>query len=340
MAKSAKKVKKIPLSLEKKLMGGHPVPHDYTQDKNNLNYSKALGFYSYFYTAEESRDFFKEYVKNNKIQIDEKQIDNMSQWPVTVGWIAEMINTGSKMRPETMDYFNKKIEEIKLVKSPDPSERIIESTYSSEIIAQIEKCVVFGDYDKIYLLMRTNDFIKDKEKIKIWFNHRISKNNNQSLNEIFKDIISYEHKQPEIIENSVVIKEKPVVQRKPRKKKLLTPDKILKFIKIKDTEGELKSINKSKILSSDTLILFNTKYRIMTFLVSKKEKFDVYRTAITEIDVNKSFSKKIRKPEEIKNILTGTKKSVEMNIRKLKTTELKVSEKYYTNENVMLLKGM
>jgi hypothetical protein len=130
-------------------------------------------------------------------------------------------------------------------------------------------------------------------------------------------------------------------ERKPRKTKAKPVGKKISLIKLQKESNELRinSLSSDKILTSDMLLLYNTKYNVLYLLFSEtNKKFDVHRSAITNIDITKSFSRTLKKPiENIQRFSSGTKSAMIKNFNELTSTKKGV-ESFYTNENVILLR--
>ena len=89
--------------------------------------------------------------------------------------------------------------------------------------------------------------------------------------------------------------------RKPRKKKETTATQQVAKVKYLKESKEFKmtSIDPVQIVGADEVYLFNTKYRQLTRLVSSaKTGFTVKGTTIQNVDLEQSYKKTIRKPDE------------------------------------------
>lgn len=103
------------------------------------------------------------------------------------------------------------------------------------------------------------------------------------------------------------------VDRKPRKKKVVTADKLIKDLKFlkESTEFKVKSIDPSRIVGATQLWTFNVKYRQLGVLIATEGKtFTVRGSTIYDVDEEKSYTKTLRKPLEVlEKIVNGARKT-------------------------------
>lgn len=95
-------------------------------------------------------------------------------------------------------------------------------------------------------------------------------------------------------------------QRKSRAPKVKTADAQVKKINyLKESkEYKLVSIDPAQIVGSGRIYLFNTKYRVVTELITMSPKgFEVSGSTIKGVDMERSRSTKLRKPEEFLSIV-------------------------------------
>ncbi len=128
--------------------------------------------------------------------------------------------------------------------------------------------------------------------------------------------------------------------RKPRKKKnVSTASQVSKVNYQKESpEFKLTSINPTAIVGSSELYLFNTKYRRVAYLVSSsKTGFTVKGTTVQDVDLEKSFQKTIRKPDEFFNdFLSFPKVKSRKQLEALKTKTAKTTGRI--NGDTIILK--
>lgn len=111
------------------------------------------------------------------------------------------------------------------------------------------------------------------------------------------------------------------VKRKPRAKKKPSVDRIVSKLKFLPNEGVYESIEPGLILESNILWTYNTKTRKLTkYEAPKDKKLSVKGTSVIDFDPELSYTKILRKPDDIlPQIVTLAKKSLDITIRDLKT---------------------
>ena len=94
-------------------------------------------------------------------------------------------------------------------------------------------------------------------------------------------------------------------------KRKVSSEKIVSKLKYKQSDGDFKlnSIDPIVIPQSEVLFVFNTKYRDLFIYQAKEgEKLSVKGTTLQNFDEDKSFKKKVRKPEDaLSSVLKVTK---------------------------------
>jgi hypothetical protein len=94
-----------------------------------------------------------------------------------------------------------------------------------------------------------------------------------------------------------------------RRVRKVSVDKILSKVKYckESTEFKIGSIHPQKVLGNDQLWVFNTKTRQLGRYLGSNLSFK--RSSLMNYDLEKSMCKKLRKPEDILKIITGSSKS-------------------------------
>lgn len=122
------------------------------------------------------------------------------------------------------------------------------------------------------------------------------------------------------------------------KKRKIKPEKVVSKLKYQKECNELniKSIDPKKILAAKTLIVYNTKYKILQVYTSKDgETLWVKGTTLQNFDENKSYGKTIRHPECDVAGKKFTQKSIEKLLSLVKTKEQKNTGRI--NENCVIM---
>jgi hypothetical protein len=129
-------------------------------------------------------------------------------------------------------------------------------------------------------------------------------------------------------------------QRKPRAKKEKSAGVLVKKVKYQKESKELKitSIDPTKIIGAAVVLLFNTKYNTLSYLVSSsKIGFTITGTTIQNLDNEQSFKKTLRKASEnIQGIVNAPKAKTLKMINDLKTTRSETTGRI--SEDTLILK--
>lgn len=112
-----------------------------------------------------------------------------------------------------------------------------------------------------------------------------------------------------------------IIKRKPKARKAPSVDRIVSKLKYLPNEGVYESLEPGIILQSNVLWTFNTKNRKLTrYQAPKDKKLSIKGTSIIDFDPKLSYSKTIRKPEDILPLVsTQAKKMLDTTIDELKT---------------------
>ena len=112
-------------------------------------------------------------------------------------------------------------------------------------------------------------------------------------------------------------------QRKPRKRKTYSAERLVKNLKYQQEFSELKlvSVNPEKIIGAVELWVFNTRYNRLGVYraVNSVRGFSVKGCTIEHFDENESVQKTARKPKEALNVLN--KRSLKVVLKNMKTKE-------------------
>ena len=112
-------------------------------------------------------------------------------------------------------------------------------------------------------------------------------------------------------------------QRKPRKRKTYSAERLVKNLKYQQEFSELKlvSVNPEKIIGAVELWVFNTRYNRLGVYraVNSVRGFSVKGCTIEHFDENESVQKTARKPKEALNVLN--KRSLKAMLKNMKTKE-------------------
>ena len=144
----------------------------------------------------------------------------------------------------------------------------------------------------------------------------------------------------EIISACDMLMQEAKVNRKPRKTKAVSKDKLVAKLKFMKQDDKLKvvSVNPADIVGAKELWVFNTKTRKLgKYVAGEFNDLGVKGTTITGFDEHKSVQKTLRKPEEqIKEFKAAGKVALRKFLEDIKAVDIKLNGRI--NEETLLLK--
>ena len=131
------------------------------------------------------------------------------------------------------------------------------------------------------------------------------------------------------------------VERKPRKKKPVSPEKLTQKFKYLKEFAELKLVSEpaTKLVGASEAWLYDTKKRKLVYIVADSHvgNFTVKGTGLIGYDTSNSVQKTLRKPaEQLKSIMSGGVPAARKFFKDIKATETKFNGR--GNENMVLLR--
>ena len=130
------------------------------------------------------------------------------------------------------------------------------------------------------------------------------------------------------------------VNKKPRKVKAISKDKVVSKLKYKKTDETLKlvSINPADIIGMKELWIYNSKTRKLgKYVASDFNELGVKGTTITNFDENKSVQKTLRKPaDQLKEFKAAGKVALRKFLEEINAVDTKMNGRI--NEETILLK--
>lgn len=322
---------------------------------------ETLRHYGYFYDYKDSYKWTIEWVKQNKDKETLKLFRAAPErlFSTTVNGLCKMMLNGAKFSEKRMTFIENKIDEqvgrgkskleeakeetVSDVVKKSPADIIKERT--SDFIAEIEEVIdmfggktyidwdeysVYNELQKVDAAYNTAKAVVDyytplRDEIK-----ELVEDKTEDLVEAYSWLSVRKRKQYlNVIQSIIDDAEKYMMSkkavRKPRKKKDTPATKQVEKMKYMSDSAEFKlvSVDPVNIVGASEVYLFNTKYRTMTYLVTQSPKgFEVKGSTIHGVDIEASYKKKLRKPEEF---LSGFAKATKARARKI-LKELKTKE--------------
>jgi hypothetical protein len=348
--------------VNKKYLGDEPLM---TQD---VNEGQCFTWYNYMCTANDARDYLKEYFKNTGKPDLAKKLSRISDVdiPLTAAWIARMISRGHKPSGTTMQFFSSKILNMWDKAKEEPKEesetprisiqdRMREKTH--DILGEIEGLIDDYIYENVefsmYEWLQSNNIpaayatsiiakfspVLDElleayegkdDQLKEGYRHL-------KKTEI-KKLVSFYNTLIEDAERYSSNTKKVRTARKPRAVSVEKKIKGLKFQK-EDATYKIASVSPEKIIGAMELWTFNTKYKTITRLTAiDRGGLQVKGTSITNYDESSSISRSVGRKEPndfLKRILEGGKLVLRKVLDDLKTEKPLA---YRINENTILLR--
>ena len=358
-------------SLDEKYWGSEPVLAD---DYTAVDLTKAYNWYNYFADRKTPRKYVNEYIRSEKLGKDIssaiKRLDDI-QVHRTMSFLCRMHVNGAKLKTEQMDYMTEKFDECvelgeskkKVKAAVKPTAQLISiqdrvKEKAGELIGEIEDVIDnvvirrnvddFGMYEWLIhkevkpmianhiaeyykpMLAEINEVLEGDDPDLIegysWMSKREQRNYKKLLQGIIDDVAKFGSNQRKV--------------RSPRKKQPVSAQKLLKNFKYQVEEPSLKlaSIDPSKILEASELWVYNTKYKELAYYVaSDRGGLTVKGTTLQNWDPDESRKRKLRKPEEVLEIvLKAGKKFALKKFDKVTTTATSCNGRI--NESTILLR--
>ena len=342
-------------ALDEKYLGTEPVLNDNPSDADLIN---AFNWYRYFCDSEKSKKFILQWMKENtRPATDIKLINKVSKHDITkvgisTGWLARIMFQGTTLQEDTLSIFENNIEALKTIGKTyiDESKKekeektdlapaisiqartklkglavldVIEESYYKNEDLDAYQHLQANNITSAVATIALDKFEKHKEEVVLAY----TKKNEQCV-EAYENVPRRELKKMMVkLEDIVSGIDRYVLNskktRKPRKKKETPITKLVEKMKYKTSDKELKleSIDPVKIIGCDRLIVYNTKYRSITILSSDKpEGLTVKGTTIQNFGSN-SQSRKLRKPEDVLDLLLKATKAKSVKIVNSLTTK-------------------
>jgi hypothetical protein len=337
--------------------GGEPI---WSREHDKLKFSihKFLNWYSCTKDSKHAKKYLMDYIKlrkiGDKIFLDFIESFSEKNFKNTYGWLARII---TKSHPDSnLNEYEKKLNEFisellvqsqnKEVKKPNkkntenPEPKIVEKHLNNTLYlidTRLDNFFENGQYVPLNLFNYLQEFPHTKDEVDYLINYftKIKKEwENCFIDEDIRE--SYDFISDSDLKIIIEIYEKHIsdvnqytqqisapVQRKPRKKKIITPEKQVRGLKYLSncSELEVKSIEPKNIINKNSLITFNIKSRQLAIYYSKAG-FKVKGTTLLNFDSGKSFSKIIRNPQkDLRNYISTSLKVLENRLESIKAAK-------------------
>jgi uncharacterized protein (DUF433 family) len=380
-ARSAAVIKPLnPKGAETKYIGHEPEWKSQPTDETRISaFSKAFAWYNYHYGKKDAKDMLCQYLEINHRPKDAKTMRGIpdSQIRLTPSWVCRMTLMGLQLNEHEQGIIDEQISNMLRVKQEakrdkaevDAETAVARLTIQDHLREKVSECAgelegMFDDFIKAGAKMSADwkpiaqirgmnispnmvGTIADVWKIKLAEFEEVLSGEDADLVEGYSHLNKNQIKQcikfiEQVIAdcgNYVQIKK---VERKPRAKKTVSPEKLsAKFKYLKEfSELKLTGIAPSQLVNASEAWLYDTKKRKLIHVMADTHigTFSVKGSAIVGFDTVQTVQKTLRKPaEQLKELLTGGKPAARKVFKDIKSTETKFNGR--GNENLIILKS-
>ena len=362
-----------PKGAETKYVGHEPDWKFQPTEENRISaFSKAFAWYNYHYGKKDAKDMLCQYLDVNHRSKDAKLMRGIpdSQIRLTPAWVCRMTLVGLQLNEHEQCIIDDQIANMLKVKQEVAAESAVAKlTIQDHLREKVSECAgelegmfddfiaagakMSADWKPIAQIRGMNispnmvGTIADTWKSKLAEFEEVLEGTDADLAEAYSHLNKNQIKQcVKFIEqviadcgNYVQIKK---VERKPRAKKAVSPEKLsAKFKYLKDfAELRLTSIAPAQLVEASEAWLYDTKKRKLIHVMADSHlgTFSVKGSAVVGFDVTQTVQKTLRKPaEQLKELLAGGKPAARKTFKDIRSTETKFNGR--GNENLIILKA-
>jgi len=379
MIKSKSTIKLLhPKSAEIKYTGGEPEWRIQPDPENRVSaLSAAFSWYNYHYGKKEAKDMIAHWLDHNGRQKDAKKIRSIpdSQIRLTPAWVCRMNLVGLQLNEHELAQVDTQISnmlkiksEVKVVATEEENTQA-RVTIQDRLREKISECA--GELEGMF-----DQFIDEGAKMSASYKPiatirgmNVAPQMISSIADTWKEKLeefelAAEGKDGQLVEgysqfskiqlrNMIKFAEQVIndcgayvqikkVERKPRAKKAVSPEKLTaKFKYLKEfAELKLESESPVKLVEAGEVWLYDTKKRKLIYVVADTHigSLTVKNNNILGFDAGASIQKTLRKPaEQIRALLAGGKPAARKYFKDIKATETKFNGR--GNENLIILRA-
>ena len=367
-----------PKGAETKYVGFEPEWKFQPTEENRVSsFANAFQWYNYHYGKKDAKDMLCHYLEHNHRPKDAKTMRGIpdSQIRLTPAWVCRMTLLGLMLNEHEQSIVDEQIsgmlkakQEIKREQSEvDADTAVAKLTIQDHLREKISECC--GELEGMF-----DDFIvagakmsADFKPIALMRGMNVSPNMISTVSRVwelrlaeFNEVIEgedadlvegYSHLTRLQLRNCVKFCETVIndcnsyvqlkkVERKPRAKKAISPEKLtrkFKFMREFD-ELKLKSEPVTKLVGANEAWLYDTAKRKLIHIMADSHigTFTVKGSAIAGFDTLATVQKTLRKPaEQIKAVIGGGKPAARKAFAEIKATETKFNGR--GNDNLIIL---
>lgn len=367
-----------PRSADTKYTGGEPEWRTQpTSETRNSRLGSAFHWYGYHYGKKEVKEFIIDWLARNDRQREVKEFGRVPEATITnvYGWLARMSLMGLVLTEHEELQLNNQIKmhlaSVRAVKEvvvktdepviarPNIQDRLREkmAEAAGEIEGMFDDMILAGakmsaDYKPMVALRSMNVAPQMVGEIADGWKRRLEELEEVAAGKDPQLVEGYSNFGKIQIRNLIKFAEQVVadcgsyvqikkVERKPRKKKPVSPEKLTAKFKFQKEfeELKLKSVSVTDLVSAQEAWLYDTKKRKLIHVVADTHigTFTVKGSALVGFDTTNSVQKTLRKPaEQIRAVMAGGAPQARKSFKDIKATETKFNGR--GNENMILLR--
>jgi hypothetical protein len=377
--KSTAEIKLLnPKSADVKYTGAEPAWKLVLTDGDRTSAMlKAFTWYNYHYGKKDAKDMIAHWLEHNDRPKDAKLIRGIpdSQIRSTTAWVCRMNLIGLALSEHELSVIDGQISDMMRIKQEVVKVVTEEETTQARLTIQdhlrerMSECA--GELEGMF-----DDFLQQGAKLTAEFKpmahirgRNVAPQMIGTISAIWKDrlaefeetiegrdadlVEAYSHLSKIQLRNCIKFCELVIndcasyvqikkVERKPRAKKAISPEKLSsKFKYLKDfVELKLVSQTPASLVNASEAWLYDTKKRKLIHVLADAHvgSFTIKGTSIVAFDAVNSSQKTLRKPaEQIKSIVSVGKPAARKAYKDIKSTEIKFNGR--GNENLIILKS-
>jgi len=378
MAKSNEIKRLNPKGAETKYVGFEPEWKFQPTEENRISsFANAFQWYNYHYGKKDAKEMLCHYLEHNNRKVDAKTMRGIpdSQIRVTPAWVCRMTLLGLMLNEHEQGIVDEQISAMLKVKQEKKREQsevdadtaVARLTIQDHLREKVSECC--GELEGVF-----DDFVvagakmsADFSPIKLMRGMNISPNMvgtvsavwelrlaefNEVLEGVDPDLVEgYSHLSKNQLKQCVKFCETVIndcnsyvqlkkVERKPRAKKAISPEKLTRKFKFlrEFEELKLKSEPVTKLVGASEAWLYDTAKRKLIHVMADSHigTFTVKGSAIAGFDTLTTVQKTLRKPaESIKAVTGGGKPAARKAFAEIKATETKFNGR--GNDNLIIL---
>jgi len=380
MSNKENKIKRLnPKGAETKYVGFEPEWHFQPTSENRLSkLAQAFNWYNYHYGKKDAKEFLCHYLEHNHRKSDAKLMRGIpdSQIRLTPAWACRMTLVGLELTEHEQCIVDEQISQMLKIKQEirktqaekDDDSAVQKLTIQDHLREKISECCgelegmfddfidkgakMSADFKPISLMRSMNISPNMINQVTAVWELRLAEFNEVLEGEDADLVEGYSHLNKNQLKQCVKFCETVIndcasyvqlkkVERKPRAKKAVSPEKLtrkFKFLKEFD-ELKLKSEAVTKLVGASEAWLYDTAKRKLIHVVADSHigTFTVKGSAIVGFDAQTTVQKTLRKPAEQVKLVMGSKPQARKDFEAIKATETKYNGR--GNDNLIILKA-